>query len=155
MEAASEGRTLATWSASAVLTGIFFALVLTLSGEANAHGGGLNSEGCHNDRRNGGYHCHRGGASSRSSRDRLQPVQPRALASTPTGNADLVRAAQTLLNHLGCDAGAVDGGAGAATRAAIDRFNQAAAQPGASTDVDAGLMLRLSRAVSDDVRCIP
>ena len=25
-----------------------------------AHGGGLNAEGCHNDRKNGGYHCHRG-----------------------------------------------------------------------------------------------
>lgn len=25
-----------------------------------AHPGGLNSEGCHNDRKNGGYHCHRG-----------------------------------------------------------------------------------------------
>lgn len=24
-----------------------------------AHGGGLNAEGCHNDRKNGGYHCHR------------------------------------------------------------------------------------------------
>ncbi|MDR7155359.1 hypothetical protein J2W40_002186 [Sphingobium xenophagum] len=26
---------------------------------AFAHGGGLNAEGCHNDRKNGGYHCHR------------------------------------------------------------------------------------------------
>ena len=29
---------------------------------ATAHPGGLNAEGCHNDRRNGGYHCHRGGS---------------------------------------------------------------------------------------------
>lgn len=29
-----------------------------------AHGGGLNADGCHNDRKNGGYHCHRGGARS-------------------------------------------------------------------------------------------
>jgi hypothetical protein len=27
---------------------------------ALAHGGGLDSRGCHNDRQNGGYHCHRG-----------------------------------------------------------------------------------------------
>lgn len=27
---------------------------------AYAHGGGLNSEGCHNQRSNGTYHCHRG-----------------------------------------------------------------------------------------------
>lgn len=30
---------------------------------ALAHGGGLNAEGCHNDRKNGGYHCHRGSGS--------------------------------------------------------------------------------------------
>jgi hypothetical protein len=33
-----------------------------------AHGGGLNAEGCHNDRKNGGYHCHRGSSSSGSSK---------------------------------------------------------------------------------------
>lgn len=27
-----------------------------------AHGGGLAADGCHNDRRNGGRHCHRGPA---------------------------------------------------------------------------------------------
>lgn len=26
---------------------------------AEAHGGGLAADGCHNDRRNGGRHCHR------------------------------------------------------------------------------------------------
>lgn len=29
---------------------------------ALAHPGGLNAEGCHNDRKRGGYHCHGGGA---------------------------------------------------------------------------------------------
>lgn len=33
---------------------------------AVAHPGGLNSEGCHNNRKTGDYHCHRAGASSRS-----------------------------------------------------------------------------------------
>lgn len=36
------------------------ALALLAAGPASGHGGGLNAEGCHNDRRNGGYHCHRG-----------------------------------------------------------------------------------------------
>jgi endonuclease YncB( thermonuclease family) len=27
---------------------------------AHAHGGGLNKEGCHNNRKSGDYHCHRG-----------------------------------------------------------------------------------------------
>jgi len=29
---------------------------------ASAHPGGLNSEGCHNNRKTGDYHCHGGGA---------------------------------------------------------------------------------------------
>jgi len=33
-------------------------LVLT-SGLAMGHGGGLDAKGCHHDRKNGGYHCHR------------------------------------------------------------------------------------------------
>lgn len=33
-----------------------------------AHGGGLNAEGCHNDRKNGGYHCHRGAPSAAAKR---------------------------------------------------------------------------------------
>jgi hypothetical protein len=28
-------------------------------GDALAHSGGLDSKGCHHDRKNGGYHCHR------------------------------------------------------------------------------------------------
>ena len=31
-----------------------------LSTPAMAHPGGLNAEGCHNNRKTGGYHCHRG-----------------------------------------------------------------------------------------------
>jgi hypothetical protein len=31
-----------------------------------AHPGGLNSKGCHNNRKTGGYHCHRGPGSSPS-----------------------------------------------------------------------------------------
>jgi hypothetical protein len=30
-----------------------------VSGAASTHPGGLNAEGCHNDRKSGGYHCHR------------------------------------------------------------------------------------------------
>jgi len=33
---------------------------------ALAHPGGLNAEGCHNNRKTGGYHCHRGSASQPS-----------------------------------------------------------------------------------------
>ena len=33
---------------------------------ATAHPGGLNAEGCHNNRKTGGYHCHRGPSASPS-----------------------------------------------------------------------------------------
>ena len=28
------------------------------AGQAFAHGGGLDRNGCHHDRKHGGYHCH-------------------------------------------------------------------------------------------------
>lgn len=37
-----------------------------LTAPLSAHGGGLNSEGCHNNRKTGDYHCHRGSSSKRS-----------------------------------------------------------------------------------------
>ena len=42
-------------------------LLMLLAPAAKAHGGGLNSEGCHNNRKTGDYHCHRGGSSSGNS----------------------------------------------------------------------------------------
>jgi hypothetical protein len=36
------------------------AVVLGTASSALAHPGGLDSFGCHNDRKRGGYHCHRG-----------------------------------------------------------------------------------------------
>jgi len=35
----------------------------TAPATVHAHGGGLNAEGCHNNRRTGEYHCHRSGYS--------------------------------------------------------------------------------------------
>lgn len=48
------------------------AALIALSSQANAHPGGLNAEGCHNDRKRGGYHCHGAGRSSPS----VQQVAP-------------------------------------------------------------------------------
>ncbi len=38
-------------------------LLLAFQTAALPHGGGLNSDGCHNNRKTGGYHCHRGSSS--------------------------------------------------------------------------------------------
>ena len=47
----------------------------------SAHGGGLNAEGCHNNRKTGDYHCHRGGSS------RSAPAPSRRAAAVSTGGA--------------------------------------------------------------------
>lgn len=39
-------------------------LAVAVSGSALAHPGGLNAEGCHNNRKTGDYHCHRGASKS-------------------------------------------------------------------------------------------
>lgn len=38
---------------------LLFAGSCLVTVQAAAHGGGLDAQGCHNDRKNGGYHCHR------------------------------------------------------------------------------------------------
>lgn len=42
---------------------LFILSTLFISLVAWTHGGGLNKDGCHNDRKTGGYHCHRGKSS--------------------------------------------------------------------------------------------
>jgi hypothetical protein len=61
------------------------ALLFCGSGQAFAHGGGLNAEGCHNDRKGGtGYHCHRGGGSS-SKKAAPARAKPIGLSSAGSG----------------------------------------------------------------------
>lgn len=122
------------------------ALLFLFAGSfAWGHGGGLNVDGCHNERRTGGYHCHRSGYSP--------PAPLSVYGATPPahGSRDTVIAAQTLLNHLGCDAGVADGGAGAQTRAATERFTSATGREGGV--VNSGLVRRLAEAVVAGERC--
>ncbi|HEX8612409.1 MAG TPA: YHYH domain-containing protein [Telluria sp.] len=55
-----------------ILTVIF----LLSAPNALAHGGGLNSEGCHNNRRTGDYHCHRAQPSHRPAAARSAMEEP-------------------------------------------------------------------------------
>lgn len=50
---------------------------------AFGHGGGLNAEGCHANRKTGDYHCHRGGGSA-SSQANLGPPQREERTTKPT-----------------------------------------------------------------------
>jgi hypothetical protein len=89
----------------------------------SAHGGGLDRSGCHNNRRTGDYHCHRGGEAPpvlfRSNppvadrpRERLPRVQP----------SYLTRQIQLGLIALDYDIPAADNIMGPSTEAAINRF---------------------------------
>ncbi|HZW46552.1 MAG TPA: YHYH domain-containing protein [Microvirga sp.] len=40
----------------AIIAGVLASLLATA---VLAHGGGLDKNGCHHDRKKGGYHCHR------------------------------------------------------------------------------------------------
>jgi hypothetical protein len=51
------------------------AIALCFTNDVSAHRGGLNAEGCHHDRKRGGYHCHRGGGAS-SRRDAVSTNSP-------------------------------------------------------------------------------
>lgn len=56
---------------------------------ALAHGGGLNGEGCHNDRKNGGYHCHRASVAPA----RARPLSLGAFSGGAFRNCTAARAA--------------------------------------------------------------
>jgi hypothetical protein len=43
-----------------VARGFILIISVVFAGPALAHGGGLDGYGCHNNRKQGGYHCHRG-----------------------------------------------------------------------------------------------
>lgn len=54
-------------------------LAVLTPGAAIPHGGGLDTFGCHHDRKHGGYHCHRGalaGQQFKSQQDMLAALEP-------------------------------------------------------------------------------
>ena len=55
--------------------------------DAAAHGGGLNAEGCHNDRKNGGYHCHRGPSARAPAPERFAPKPADGLRDDSRGGS--------------------------------------------------------------------
>lgn len=64
-------------------------IALGLSSTAVAHGGGLNAQGCHNDRKRGGYHCHRGSSGIRALPRKAKTFsgQARGFLARATGGA--------------------------------------------------------------------
>jgi hypothetical protein len=64
------------------------------AGSAASHSGGLNAEGCHNNRKTGDYHCHRGGGASPTPTARfLSEPTPRRQPGGAYANCAAARAA--------------------------------------------------------------
>lgn len=129
-------------------TKIIIVLLSILPNLANSHGGRTDKSGCHNDRKNGGYHCHNGGSASRSQAVSASPSRTNSVntlsgsenSTTPDANtvrpsvyssnknnsieADttLVLKIQDSLNMLGYSAGKADGVLGKQTVKAIKHF---------------------------------
>jgi hypothetical protein len=81
---------------------VLFGAFILVSETASAHGGGLNAEGCHNDRKNGGYHCHRGA-----------PARPPAnsFAPSPTSSQRLTANQNDSVYFANCSAARAEGAA--------------------------------------------
>ena len=52
---------------------VIVGLVISFPTISFSHSGGLDSKGCHNDRKRGGYHCHRSQKSSSLAKTRTAP----------------------------------------------------------------------------------
>lgn len=119
------------------------ALVLIFTEQSLAHGGGLDASGCHNDRKRGGYHCHRAASPlytppkyTPPKRRKVSPTLP--LIQTPdvpapaTGQTKIqktIRAVQEGLLTLGYFDGPITGTMGPKTKKAIRDFETAFSLP--------------------------
>lgn len=72
---------------------------------AEGHPGGLAADGCHNDRKNGGRHCHRGPHAGQSSAPPGNGgvYYPNCAAVRPAGAAPLYRGQPGYARHLDRD----------------------------------------------------
>lgn len=72
--------------------------------EAVAHGGGLAADGCHNDRKNGGRHCHRGPNANQPTRTPSGRVYyPNCTAARQAGPTPIYRGQPGYGSHLDRD----------------------------------------------------
>jgi hypothetical protein len=82
---------------------------LVATGPTMAHPGGLNAEGCHNNRKTGDYHCHRSSAapvrltSSPSPQARPSGAYPNCAAARAAGAAPVRRGQPGYGKHLDRD----------------------------------------------------
>ncbi|WFL79052.1 excalibur calcium-binding domain-containing protein [Altererythrobacter arenosus] len=83
---------------------LFALFALFSSSPASAHGGGLAADGCHNDNKNGGRHCHRGSNADKPTRTPSGEVYyPNCTAARNAGAAPVRRGQPGYGSHLDRD----------------------------------------------------
>src|SRR5258706_16177732 len=65
---------------------ILFVAGLAVSGLAFAHGGGLDGDGCHNDKKAGNYHCHRGPLAGQTFASKADMLKEKAKGGASKGS---------------------------------------------------------------------
>jgi len=78
-------------------------LLLTMCQSLLAHGGGLNAEGCHNNRKTGDYHCHRSAAPKQSIAPSNSGAYRNCTAARAAGAAPVRRGESGYGQHLDRD----------------------------------------------------
>lgn len=79
-------------------------LLMALPVAVEAHGGRTNAQGCHNDRKNGGYHCHGGGRATQAPAPRRSgEAFVNCTAARAAGAAPMRRGEPGYGRHLDCD----------------------------------------------------
>jgi hypothetical protein len=87
-----------------IFGGLIFLYSLLVPAFVAAHPGGLAADGCHNDRKNGGRHCHR--ANAQPTKPKSQPsgtYYVNCAAARATGAAPVRRGDPGYGNHLDRD----------------------------------------------------
>ena len=76
---------------------LFLAALLFFSGFALAHPGGLNAQGCHNNRKTGEYHCHRQSSGTQAAPSALSGSD--SVTSSSNGDTSVVINTKSLKFH--------------------------------------------------------
>lgn len=77
---------------------------LSAPAEVMAHGGGLAADGCHNDRQNGGRHCHRGPNANKPTRTPSGKIYyPNCTAARQAGATPIYRGQPGYGSHIDRD----------------------------------------------------
>ena len=84
-----------------VVCAVVVALVCGVPRVGSGHPGGLNAEGCHNNRKTGGYHCHR--APARGADSDVETYYANCAEVRAAGKAPLRRGQPGYAAHLDRD----------------------------------------------------